>query len=173
MSLNHINLPATVLVDLYSNSLVDTGETNVVKKEKPGPSIEPVPSEGLKWLGNNNKFVLIVVNTPDAVHVPDNELQFLTNMLSACKMTIADVAIVNINKQSHNYKEILKELSSRTALLFEIEPAAFGLPMNFPYFQIQPYAGCSFLYAPSLRELESDKVMKSKLWVSLRRLFNI
>ena len=29
------------------------------------------------------------------------------------------------------------------------------------------------LYVPALKDLEEDKVQKSKLWVSLRRLFNI
>jgi hypothetical protein len=47
------------------------------------------------------------------------------------------------------------------------------LPLNFPHYQIQPFANCSFLYTPSLSEVETDKVQKSKLWVALRRLFNI
>ena len=173
MSLNDINLPASVIADLYSNSLVDIGEISIQKTVSTIIAPETKSTEGLKWLGNNDKKVLIVVKSPDAVHLPDNELQLLTSMLVACQMTIADVAIVNLDKQTQSYKEILKELGSRTALLFDIEPSGFGLPMNFPHFQIQPYAGCSFLYAPSLKELEADKILKSKLWVSLRRLFNI
>ncbi|MBK9568854.1 MAG: hypothetical protein IPO53_02260 [Chitinophagaceae bacterium] len=54
-----------------------------------------------------------------------------------------------------------------------MEPAAFGLPMHFPHYQIQAFAGNSFLYAPSLKELENDRVEKSKLWVCLKRLFNL
>ncbi len=173
MSLNDIHLPPAALADLYGSSLVETGEPST-KKVTAAPDPIPVPAAtGLRSLGDNNKSVLIVVNSSQAVHLPDDELQLLTNMLLACKMTLADVAIVNINQQAITYKELLKELKGRSALLFDVEPAGFGLPMSFPYFQIQPFAGCSFLYAPSLQELEKDKVLKSKLWVSLRRLFNI
>ncbi|HEX7844687.1 MAG TPA: hypothetical protein VF476_02740 [Chitinophagaceae bacterium] len=176
MSLNDISLPASVVSDLYSSSLVQTGEI-AAKQEAPvaikEPVVVPGSKKGLKWLGDNEKNILIVVNSSESVYLPDNELQFLTNMLTACKLSLADVAIVNINQQTVSYKELLQELKSRIALLFDIEPAGFGLPMSFPHFQIQPFAGCSFLYSPSLNELENDKVMKSKLWVSLRRLFNI
>ena len=115
----------------------------------------------------------MVVNTSEAVHLSDIELQFLTNMLTACKLSLADVAIVNINQQPASYKELISMHKSKIALLFDIEPAAFGLPMSFPFYQIQPFANCSFLYTPSLHEIEKDKIEKSKLWVSLRRLFNI
>ena len=173
MSLNNISLPPAAIADLYSNTLIETGEIATKNSLEPEVAIPIAVEKGIRKLGSNNKQVLIVVNSPVDVHLPDNELDFLTNMLSACKMTIADVAIVNIHQQSYTYKELLKELNSRTALLFDIEPAGFGLPMSFPFFQIQPFAGCSFLYAPSLQSLETDKVLKSKLWVSLRRLFNI
>jgi hypothetical protein len=58
-------------------------------------------------------------------------------------------------------------------LLFDTSPAAISLPMSFPYYQLQSFAGSTFLYAPSLKELENDRVEKSKLWVCLKRLFNL
>jgi hypothetical protein len=178
MDINHIQLPFKVIADLYQSSLVETGEITGIQPDKFVPlenKTETVQQTqpGWKSLGENKKNILIIVDYPDAVHIPDNELQFLTNILSACKLSLADVAIVNTNKQPGLYKELLDAFRTRITILFDMEPAKFGLPMNFPYFQIQPFANCSFLYAPSLKELEEDKVQKSKLWVSLRRLFNI
>jgi hypothetical protein len=198
MDLNNINLPASLIADLYHESLVDTGEIKAkpsTKKTEPGKITEPEPvaerpsikpasikpqspktddAPTWKWLGENNKNILILVSYPNVVHLPDEQLQFLTTILSACKLSLADVAIVNLPNQPHQeYKEILAQFKSRIALLFDIEPASFGLPMSFPHYQIQPYASCSFLYSPSLRELEEDKVQKSKLWVCLKRLFNL
>jgi hypothetical protein len=173
MDINHIQLPANLIAELYTSSLIDTGEPATkatVKAAKPGTESA---ATGFRSLGENKRNVLIVVNYADAVHIPDGALQFLTNMLSACKLSLADVAIVNIHQQSTSYKELLQEYKSRIALLFDTEPAGFGLPMSFPFFQIQPFAGCSFLYAPSLMELENDKMQKSKLWVCLKRLFNV
>lgn len=201
MSLNNINLPASVVAELYHKSLVDTGEikhkapaittqtaTVFEKINEPEPVAEtPLPkpksitkstktdtAPTWKWLGENNKNILIVVSYAGVVHLPDEQLQFLTNILGACKLSLADVAIVNLPNQPHqDYKEILAQFKSRIALLFDIEPASFGLPMSFPHYQIQPYASCSFLYSPSLKQLEEDKVEKTRLWVCLKRLFNL
>jgi hypothetical protein len=173
MDINHIQLPATVIADLYTSSLIEIGEINA----RPVPAVAMAENEmatqSWRSLGENKKNILVIVTYPDAVHIPDKELQLLTNMLMACKLSLADVAIVNIHKRTASYKELLTEYKSRITLLFDTEPAGFGLPMSFPFFQIQPFANCSFLYAPSLKELEEDKVLKSKLWVCLKRLFNI
>ena len=193
MDLNNINLPASVIADLYHESLVETGEiTAKVQPQQPiakttkssttvdeNPIATNAPAEAdtiptWKWLGENNKNILVMVSYDNVVHLPDQQLQFLTNILGACKLSLADVAIVNLPNQPHQqYKEIIAQFKSRVALLFDIEPASFGLPMSFPHYQIQPFASCSFLYAPSLKELEDDKVQKSKLWVCLKRLFNV
>lgn len=179
MDLNNINLPSSVVADFYKSSLVDTGEIAakapqpVVSVEQPVIAAQQPATKGLRFLGDNKKNILVVVNSDQTVHLPDEELQFLTKLLSACKLSLADVAIVNINQQAITYKELLAALKGRSALLFDIEPSAFGLPMSFPHFQIQPFASCSFLYSPSLKELENDKLLKSKLWVSLQRLFGL
>jgi len=179
MDLNNIKLPSSVVADFYKSSLVETGEiagkaaAPVFAVEQPVISIDQPATKGLRFLGDNKKNILVVVNSDQAVHVPDEELQFLTKLLSACKLSLADVAIVNINQQAITYKELLAALKGRSALLFDIEPSAFGLPMSFPHFQIQPFASCSFLYSPSIKELENDKLLKSKLWVSLQRLFGL
>ena len=45
-------------------------------------------TESWKSLGNNQKNILIVVNYGNAVHLPDEELSFLTSMLAACKLSL-------------------------------------------------------------------------------------
>lgn len=171
MDLNNIKLPVFVIADLYHSYLVEENvempedKEHIIKMEK-----------NLKWksLGSNDKNILIIVNSDEAVYLPDNELTFLTGVLTACKLSLADVAIVNTyHYQDVNYKELTNFFASKIVLLFDIEPTAFGLPMRFPNYQIQAFCGNSFLYAPSLKQLENDRVEKSKLWVCLKRLFNI
>lgn len=175
MDINHISLTPSIIAEFYSSSLVNPGEMQLPGANEQGTLSSINETEKTwKWLGENKKKILVVVKYQDAVHIPDNDLQFLTSMLTACKLSLADVAIINLHNQPHqHYKEILDQFQSRVALLFDTDPASFGLPMNFPHFQIQPFSNCSFLYAPGLEELEKDKVQKSKLWVALRRLFNI
>ncbi len=177
MDLNNIELPSSVIVELYHSSLI--GSNEIVTEKKITKEITP-PTSVLentatwKSLGDNRKNILIMVNSSDAVHIPDNELSFLTGVLGACKLNMADVAIVNRNNYPEaSYKELTSFFKSKIVFLFDIEPAVFGLPMSFPHYQIQAFAGNSFLFSPSLKELENDKVEKSKLWVSLKRLFNL
>jgi hypothetical protein len=172
--INHIKLPASVVADLYQYSLIDTNETAVNQPVADITNDKHASSSDWKWLGENRKNVLIIVNYSDAVHLSDNELTFLTGILGACKLSLADVSVLNLNNHPDaSYKELVAYFKSKIVLLFAVEPASFGLPMSFPHFQIQPFAGNSFLFSPSLKELENDKVMKSKLWVCLKRLFNL
>ena len=174
MDLNHIELPASVVEELYHSSLIERDETPVNQPEADIIEIEPTTDPAWKSLGENRKNVLIIVSYSDAVHLPDHDLGFLTGILGACKLSMADVAIVNLNNHpEESYKELVAFFKSKIVLLFAVEPASFGLPMRFPHFQIQPFAGNSFLFSPSLKELENDKILKSKLWVCLKRLFNL
>lgn len=174
MDLNHIKLPASVVAELYHSSLIDPGETTVSQPADDSTETRPTALPGWKCIGENRKHVLIIVSYADAVHLPDHDLSFLTGILGACKLSLADVAVVNLtNHPDASYKELLAFFKSKIVLLFAVEPALFGLPMSFPHFQIQPFAGNSFLFSPSLKELENDKVLKSKLWVCLKRLFNL
>jgi hypothetical protein len=181
MDLNNIKLPASVVVDLYPNSLVETAElsvkkpvTSAAKQEK--EMTDPGMSDTAVWpsLGNNQKNILIIVKNEETLYLPDNELTFLTGILGACKLGLGDVAIVNLHhQQGATYKELTTYFKSKVVLLFDIEPAAFGLPINFPHYQLQAFANNTFLYSPSFKQLENDKVEKSKLWVCLKRLFNL
>jgi len=171
MDLNHIELSSSLVAELYKTSLIEPVNTIIPQEQSKEQS--PVNSTW-KYLGNNNKNILIIVHTKEAIHLPDNELAFLTGILGACKLSVADVAIVNLgNHPDASHKKLNSFFKSKMVFLFDVEPTAFGLPVNFPHYQVQAFSNTSFLYSPSLNELENDKLLKSKLWVCLRRLFNI
>ena len=175
MSLNMIDLPAFVIAELYADALVAPMGSPRIKNEPVVPvSTAAVPSNKNKSLGDNLKHILVVLNYPGLEQFPDKDLDLLKGILAACKLSLADVAIVNLDHYApHAYKQLTALFKSRIVLLFNVSPVDFGLPMNFPFYQIQPFAGNSFLYAPSLADLEKDKIEKSRLWVSLKRLFNL
>jgi len=182
MSLNDLQLSPEIIARLYPSSLIITDTSEVVPSPIPKPSVaeiqkkvsEDTVSSAWKSLGNNQQKILIVVNYADVVHLPDEELNFLTSMLSACKLSLDDVAIINHNSYKETgYKNILSHFQSSIVLLFGIDPLVFGLPVGFPPFQVQTVAGCKFLYSPSLEINRSNKLIKSKLWVSLRSIFGI
>ena len=182
MSLNDLNLSSNIIATLYPSSLINLDKTDVIVRPQP---IEPIATEisnepqipietNWKYLGSNQKNILIVVNYNNAVHLPDEELSFLTNMIAACKLSLGDVAIVNRNNYKEtDYKEFVAHFKSQVIFLFGVEPVVFGLPVSFLFFQVQSVANYTFLYTPALQELRTDTLLKSKLWVSLRNIFGI
>jgi hypothetical protein len=171
MGINDIQLSSAIVAALYRDSLIETNEEAITPAS---PQKTTNHETHWKFLGNNEKNILIVVNYPDSTYLPDEELSFLTNILAACKLTLADTAIINLNNHSGiSYKNITGRFSSRTVLLFGISPLQFGLPIDFPHYQVQSFDNCDFLFSPPMEERHVDELFKSKLWVSLRRIFGI
>lgn len=130
-----------------------------------------------KFLGNNGKKVTLLVASPGVAYLPDDQLAFLAKMLEACKMNMGDVALVNHATTPVTIANIKNQLLPAILVSFGVPPAAIGLPTNFPLFEIHAYEGCNYLQTPSLEELvrptEEGKLLKSKLWICLKTLFNI
>lgn len=168
-------LPNFVLADLYPSSLVLVEDILLSKKASNVPTTESIPK---KWfLGNNSKNITILVNEPDVAFLSDESLGFLTKILGACKLNLADVAVVNILQDHINMNIIIKELAPAFCLLFDVPADTIELPFNMPNYQIQNYGGCVFIMAPAISayygESNEAKLAKTKLWVSLKNIFKL
>ena len=164
MTLDNIQLPSIVLHGLYKHSLVDL---EIESQSTPPPITFQV-------LGNNGKNILIIVETDEAIYLPDEQLNFLLGILSACNLNMADVAIFNLkNNIQVNYKTLATELRPEKILLFGIKPEQIALPLDFPHYQIQQFNNQTYLTAPMLSILQDNKVEKVKLWNCLKQIFAI
>lgn len=168
MDLNHIELPAFTVAQLYPDQLVDTASAHL-----PAPLSSPAPEmTPSRYLGGHAKKVLVVVRYPDDLFLPDESLRLLTNILQACQLGLGDVAILNRHHQNGPFSEWLQELRPRIVLQFGVSPAELDLAADFPAYQLQPLAGVTHLFASGLEKIGSDKSEKMKLWDCLKRLFN-
>jgi len=166
MSLDNIQLPAFLIQELYKNSLVEF--------ESPEPVQKIEVKSSINILGNNRSKVIIVVENNEAAFLPDNQLNFLLGILSACKLTMEDVAIINIYiNKAITYKAITLELKAEKIILFGVTPAQLHLPVEFPSYQIQQYNNQTYVTAAMLADIESDKTEKTKLWNCLKQIFAI
>lgn len=161
MSLNNIKLSPQLLADLYPDVLIENYTTHVPENSK------------LNYIGKNQKRISIFVSKNDTGEISEYELSFLNNILTACKLSLNEVAIINWTIADSNYNELPETLESEKVLLFDIDPISFGLPINFPPFQIQTHNKRTYLYAPSLLEIEKNVDLKKRLWKSLKLLFSV
>lgn len=164
MSLDNIQLPPAVVQGLYNKSLYDL---NPDKSE-----VNPTETSGISFLGDNVKKVAILITSAKAIYLPDEELNFLLGILNACRLSMADVALINTDKNSSiSYKDLAEQLSAEKIFLFGTDPGLLGLPIQFPHYQIQHFYNQVYLSSVSLNELQTDKEEKLKLWNCLKKIF--
>ena len=166
MSLDNIQLPRFIIQDLFQKSLVD------LSIEKP---MKSKPQKGsLNFFGGNNKYITILINDPGAGFIAAEQQTFLSGILNACKLTMDDIALINMAAYpTLQYQTLSQELSPKIILLFGVPTAAIELPFVIPEFQKQLHNKQLYLSAPSLSALESDKELKRKLWVLLKEIFSL
>lgn len=164
-----IKLPGFVIADLYKNTLVIAD--NIMPTQQ---TTEPEAAPAL-YLGDNNKHIAILVNDKTNRFIDEESLQLLANMLSALKLTLADVAVINVNVTPFTYKEMGEQFAVRVCLLFDVSTEAIQLPFQMPGYKVQNFADCKFLCAASLDKMKGDgkdaKLEKTKLWMCLKSLF--
>ena len=181
MNADKITLPDFLIADLYKESLVDINSFEIYGHTIPEEVLSAkheaiISSEKIKYYGENNKNITIVVNQPGTTYSNKDDLSFLSNILKACQLSSADIAIVNSAVQQVTYLQIKEQLNPRQILLFDVEPSLIGLPFKIPPFQIQKYDG-TIMVAPALsalnKQTQESKLLKTKLWNSLKQIFDI
>jgi hypothetical protein len=161
MSLNNISLPAQLIADLYESSLIERAPT-------------PNATESIKFLGKNEKKILILVSKDNVAFLENEELDFLSSVLLACKLSLTDVAVINLkNFGDTNYHYLIDQLKTKKIILFDVEAQTIDLPFNFPKFQLQQFDQAIYLSAPSLKEIQKEKTLKTELWNCLKNLFGL
>ena len=170
MSLNNIELPAATVANFYKHHLVEDLELVGIETSL------PAPASSLPYLGNNQQKIAVLVSYPQEAYLPDDQLHFLTSILQACRLNLGDVAIVNQGKQAVSFQLLRDMLNCRQLLVFGVEAAAIGLPAAAMFSEfIQD--DCTILYSPAIEQLNSpapdSKALKTKLWGSLKKIFNV
>lgn len=185
MSLNDILLPGIVIEELYKNVLLhepSAASSEPDKRSEKGSGTFPLSKgasspETLKtpYLGKNIKHITILVHYPSDVYIPEEQLTFLSNILKACELTIADIAIVNVAMHAIDITTLLTELATEKLLVFRNYPL-FNLPGE-PFTVTSLNEKIPILTAPALETVngatDENKVFKSKLWNCLKQLFDM
>lgn len=165
MELNNIKLNDVILGGLYQKVLVETDILPSLSSSKESPQPKPqqaiTPTTEIKFLGNNARNILILVNSSQHTYLPENQLEFLTKILGACKLNIGDVAIVNTANHPDT-QAIINTTQPSQIILFGVQTNTNNIPS---------------VIAPSISELITEtaeaKAMKSKLWTSLKQMFGV
>ena len=178
-----IQLPEVVIAGLYKDALVIT-QTNPEPKASQQVTNKPTkeditasPPIKKLFFGDNKKNIAILIKDSDAVHINDEWLTTLSKLLSACQLTLEDVAIINFAHQNEIFSSLKETLQPKVVLMFDVTMQDIQLPFTIPYYQVQRYADCTFMTAPIVTlttdTKEPTRVEKKKLWEKLKVIFGV
>lgn len=165
MSLDKFQMSSELVYELYKNSLVALDSA----QRKP----ESLNSEKPAFLGNLSKNVLILVKCTKALHLDEESLQLLIGILTACKLTLDDVAVFNIQQhEGVNDEYLIQHFQPQKIICFGIDVKA-DLSIPETIFEPTEKNNISWISSPSLENINGDVQMKKSLWNGLKTFFGL
>jgi len=157
-----INDDVTINDESSQNSTV--AEIAVVENTAPKTPEKPV----FEYIGENNKYILIIVKDPVQQFLNAKELEFLLKILSAKKLDLKDIAIINTETyDALDFRDLKEYFALSKILTFGINPAALnitGITAN----KTGEYNGVKILGTWTLAQLEADVKKKTTYWNELK-----
>ncbi len=178
MSFEHIQLTGDQLADLYGKQLVVVEKTdNTAKTETkaaaPPPVTETVagttPLQGIT--GKNKKQFVWMVEEHYFPYLNDADFQFLGDVLTACKMNMEDIALVNVANNRSRFDELLQQLQPKFIIASGVQVDA--LPIQTADYRVQQQQDYLLCCTETLESIRSDKSKKSKLWLALKQMLGL
>ncbi|MRG49157.1 hypothetical protein GFS24_28865 [Chitinophaga sp. SYP-B3965] len=165
MSLEQLQLDPYLLAQMYDQPIIPEMRSAQPAVEKALPKV--------KYLGENQKNVLLLIQNESEAYLNDELFNLLTNILSACKLGMQEVALINVAQYPGltlaDYKNILPV---QQCIIFAIPLEILGLPPMQAY-QLETHLQIPVLYSDHLQLIATDKTSKGKLWMALKQLFGI
>ncbi len=163
-TLDNFQLSTNLLADLYKDSLV--------MLDIPQESTPLLNEKKSDLLGGYQSKILLMVYSTDVPYLQDDELQLLTNMLNACKLSLVDVGILNVHHmENKDWAIIIEQHAPEKAIVFG-EIAELKIPNDVKY-QVLEHASFQWINSISLSGLNQNPGEKKELWFALKKMFNI
>lgn len=132
------------------------------------PEEQKVEKPIFEYIGDNNKYILVIVKDPTQKFLNAKELEFLLKILSAKKLDLKDIAIINTESyDSLDFNDLKEYFALSKILTFGINPASLntqGITAN----KAGEYKGVKILGTWTLAQLESDVKKKTIYWNELK-----
>jgi hypothetical protein len=134
------------------------------------PADDIVSRPAYKYLGENNKYILILVDQAGDETIKPDSLRDLTSILTARQLELRDVAILNRNHYpDSNFGSLKQFFAFQKLILFGINPAELGLPSVAGNTRTV-IEGTTILATFSFDEMQADRNKKILFWNAMKEL---
>ena len=164
MSIDNIQLSPQLCKNLFTNQLISEKLTI--------ETATTLQNSKVASLGGNLKKIVFLINNVENSFLSEPEMEMLTNLLTACKLNMEDVAMINFNQYPNlNYEKLLADFQPKKILVFGVTAGQLGLPFYVPHFQLQKFQQQIYFLNPSFEIFLTDIDLKKELWKGLQKLF--
>lgn len=161
--------------DLYDLGDADQSDTSPIfpREVISSPAVtEPLPESkkeepsaaGFSYLGENNRYFLIIVDDKNHADLNAAHKQMLMKIMGAKKLELRDLAILNLAKYPDcNFGQLKEFFSCSKLTLFGIDPTRIGLP-GMAANQPDKHMDVKVLATFGLEEMSSSTDKKREFW---------
>lgn len=161
---NPVALQFLITEEIY---LIDKPE-NVAADIRSEEEEDPSEFTGFDYIGENNKYMVLLVSSSSHLHMAPPELDALQRTLVAKGMDLKDVALLNVHRYPNaSFNQVKAFFACNKIVLFGIDPAKLQIPaqaMNVP----GVHEGVSVLLTSSFTEMMTDLEKKKQFWNVMR-----
>lgn len=177
MGINQLRLSAELIAALYPESLVlpDNGEQVRIPGDPRRDTL--LKNTDYPYLGKSLRPICFLVSYPEDEFIPPVQLAFLQKILSACKCSLDDIALINTSRTPVDLEALKHQLNPEIVFLWGDRPVVTGIHQNFPDMIISSWQNMTILPVLNAnlmcRDSPESVEPKRKLWISLKKLFNL
>lgn len=136
----------------------------------PSPQTAPRASFEFKYLGKNQKQILILVNDKANEVSTEQGRELLRKLVKAIDLTANDFALVNYaNYNGAKFDDFKSFFNCKLVLAFGVTAQLLELATQ-PLHQLAMLNNVQFIFTHNLHQLDSDQQSKKVLWGSLQQL---
>ena len=104
-------------------------------------------------------------------YLTDADFQFLGDVLTACKMNMEDIALVNVANNRNHFDELVQQLQPKFVITSGVQVDA--LPIQTADYRVQEQQDYLICCTEPLEAIRTDKSKKSKLWLALKQMLGL
>lgn len=143
-------------------------DITAITEEIKAPAGEIKKELSFTYLGENNKYFLILIDDSKNSEISELHKETLLKIMSAKGLEIRDLAIMNLNKhQGINFSQLKDYFSCSRIALFGIDPKRIELP-SMSSNKVENHLNVKVLATFGIDEMINDVVKKKEFWAVMK-----
>lgn len=151
-----------------TEKLLSTPSPNIEPIKKSAEIVEPRKTQEFNYIGENNKYFLILIDDASAKEISSIHKEMLLKIMAAKGLELRDLAVLNLSLFPDTKIQELKEFFSCNKLvLFGINPQRIALP-SISSNKVESHQSIKLFSTYSMDEMINDVNKKKEFWAIMK-----